>query len=934
MTLNLDSTIFIVFLALSVLIGLFSSYGVTSIKEYAIGDKNFTTATIAATIVATWASGNAFFAMTEETYKNGLYQIFGDLADVICLFSIGLILAPRMTEFLNKLSIAEAMGSLYGRRVRVITAIAGLTLALGIIAAQLQISGLIFSYCFNCPVSYGILIGGIIMGVYSTLGGVRSVTFTDVIQLLTFATMLPTLAFFIFDKVHVANILSNPEVTARFFNFSEVFDFSRTKSLYYLCLFFFNGIPGCNPAFFQRVVIAKDTKQITKSFVVAGCIWFFIILSIDFISILIFSSHPDLEPINVVKFIIFDQSYPGLRGFILAGIMAMIMSTADSYTNSASVLFVHDLCKSLGIKIKRELLIMRITSAILVLGSIRLALASNIESGKYSLIQILIAANALYMPVVTVPFLLAVFGFRSSSKSVLIGMFAGAITVFVWEQFLQFGDIPGIIPAMFANLVFLFSSHYILGQSGGWVGIADNSPLIAIRRERKLKIKQFFESIKTFYFAKFMEKNSPNNELMYIYTGLFCFISLYANMATLNLHIKQSFPDLFQFITPSVLFSATALLSYPLWLEPWKRCEVIAHIVWNAVSLYGLVFIGFLLAIISNFATFQVMILIINLIMIAVLVRWQWTLTMVIFGAIFSAKFVNTYLPGALNLGAISLKLQLIYILLFIGSLLIIFIKPKQEHQSLIEEKVSHLGSRLVAQEKQVVDALSLKSEFIRNMQHEYHTPMTGIMAMSQMLHDSHDNLSDKEKKDAAEVIFKSFVRLESFDSNLASLAKLSNEEFEIKREDIEFSQLLQERIKTCRKLYEEKGSMREFMVNLPDEDIYIRGDQYYLQQIIDNLIINAITYCEHGLIEITLEKLGQRFLRLYVKDSGIGIPPSELLEVFGEFMVSSKTRTPSGGRGIGLALCKKIVTAHQGSILAESDGQSWTLLTVTLPLN
>ncbi|AVP87843.1 Putative Sensor histidine kinase YycG [Candidatus Phycorickettsia trachydisci] len=933
MTLNLDSIIFISFLLASVVIGLFSSYGVRTIKEYAIGNKNFTTATIAATIVATWASGNVFFGMVEETYKNGLYQILGDCADVICMFSIGIILAPRMGEFLDKLSIAEAMGDLYGTGARAITAITGLTMSVGVIAAQLQVSGLIFSYCFNCPTEYGIIAGGVIMGLYSTLGGVRSVTFTDVIQLITFATMLPTLAFFIFDKMHVSSILSHPEVTQRFFNFHEVFDFTRPKSLYYLCLFLFNGIPGFGPAFFQRVAISKDTRQITKSFVIAGFIWFFIIISIDFISILTFSAHPNLVPINVVKFIIFDQSYPGLRGFILAGIMAMIMSTADSYTNSASVLFVHDLCKPLGMKIKKELLITRIISAILVLGAIGLSLASNIGTGKISLMQFLIAAHMFYMPVVTVPFLLAVFGFRSSTKAVLIGMAAGAITVFTWEQFLQIEHIPGIIPGMVANMVFLFASHYLLRQEGGWIGIKDQAPLIAIKQERSARIKKFIKSIKEFNFSKFMEKNSPNNELMYIYTGLFACISLYANMATVNHYIKLNLSELFQIITPSVLFSATALLSYPLWLEPWKRCEVIAHIVWNIVSFYGLIFIGFLFAIISSFSTFQVMILMINLIMIAVLVRWQWALTMIILGAVFSVNFANIYLPGSLNLEAISLRLQLIYILLFIGSLLIIFIKPKQERQSLVEEKVLHLGTRLVAQEKQVLDALSLKSEFIRNMQHEYHTPMTGIMAMSQMLYDSHDNLSDKEKKEAAEVIFKSFVRLESFDSNLASLAKLNKNEFQLKPEDINFSELLQERIKTCRKLYEEEDSTRGFIVNLPDEEIRIWGDKYYLQQMLDNLIINAIMYCEHGLIEITLERLGNRFLRLYVRDSGIGIPPSELLEVFGEFMVSSKTRTPSGGRGIGLALCKKVVTAHQGNILAESDGESWTLFTVTLPL-
>jgi len=216
-------------------------------------------------------------------------------------------------------------------------------------------------------------------------------------------------------------------------------------------------------------------------------------------------------------------------------------------------------------------------------------------------------------------------------------------------------------------------------------------------------------------------------------------------------------------------------------------------------------------------------------------------------------------------------------------------------------------------------------------MQHEYHTPMTGIMSMSQMLYDSYDTLSDQEKKEAAEVIYESFLRLESFDSNLASLAKLTQAGYELTYEKVNFSDLVNERLQQCRRLYEEKGSKREFILQLSDEEAHIRGDKYYLQQMLDNLIINAITYCKSGKIEITLEKLG-RFLRLYIKDNGIGIPEDELLEIFGEFMVSSRTRTPSGGRGIGLALCKKIVSAHQGSIIAESDGHSWTLFTITLP--
>src|SRR5690606_33070973 len=93
-------------------------------REYAIGDKNFTTATLVATIVATWASGSMFFNDLEQTYSDGLYLIIAILIGVpLGLLITGYIIAPRMGNFLNHVSMADAMGDVYGKGVQFVAAI-------------------------------------------------------------------------------------------------------------------------------------------------------------------------------------------------------------------------------------------------------------------------------------------------------------------------------------------------------------------------------------------------------------------------------------------------------------------------------------------------------------------------------------------------------------------------------------------------------------------------------------------------------------------------------------------------------------------------------------------------------------------------------------------------------------------------------------------
>ncbi len=423
---------------------------------------------IASTIIATWISGSGFIAILSEIHDNGLYFIWAILGDGLMLFIYGYFIAPRMGEFIGKLSIADAMGGLYGNKVRIITAVVACLGSGGIIAAQLKVAALLMEYGFGIPGYYGVIIAGIIIGMYSALGGVKSVTFTDVVQLLTFAIIIPTLAYIIFSNLSNHEMLLNTVKSNELFNYKEVFDFTNQKSFSFLLLFLFFLIPGINPAFFQRISMSKNVAQVQKSFIVAGFACLFITGMMSFVGVLILSDNPNLPSKEVLNYLLYNYSYVGLRGMIMAGIMAMIMSTADSFINSTSVLIVNDLFKPLKIKLSNNnLFVAKISSLIIAALSIMLAL-----TGDDNLIKLVMSTQAFYIPMVSVTFVLAVMGFRTTSKAVLISMTFSFISIIALKV-LKTDTILVLFISMFVGIISLLASHYLLKQPGGWVGIKD-----------------------------------------------------------------------------------------------------------------------------------------------------------------------------------------------------------------------------------------------------------------------------------------------------------------------------------------------------------------------------------------------------------------------------------------------------------------------------
>ena len=455
MTWTIDHLIFFVFLALTMWLGLRSSRGIKNIQDYALGDRNFSTAAIVSTIVATRIGGNMIYIDVTETYNNGLYFILAQFGCVLNFVIIGYFFAPRMAEFLGKLSIAEAMGDIYGNKVRLITTICGFVGVGGIVAIQLKIAGSAFEYLLNIPSIYGILMAGVVITIYSSLGGIKSVTFTDLLQFYTFASIIPIITYEIFfyklELVDVLNtIQTNPD-----FDLKNVLDFSSVKTLTCFFVFIYFLIPDFCPAMFQRISMCRNIAQVKKSFYLSAWVCFGIGLVIQWLALIILTKNPNVTNDDIIKVLLFDNLPPIYKGLLLVGIMAMVMSTVDSFINSSSILFTHDFCQSLKIKVKNKLSLARITSFIIGVFGILLALK------EIGLLELMMQVSSFYMPIVTVPFIMAAFGYRTPFKNaVLGGMSAGLATVLLWIYY-DITMIDAIVPAMLANFCTTVVMHWI-----------------------------------------------------------------------------------------------------------------------------------------------------------------------------------------------------------------------------------------------------------------------------------------------------------------------------------------------------------------------------------------------------------------------------------------------------------------------------------------
>ncbi|WP_096153689.1 MULTISPECIES: ATP-binding protein [Bacillus] len=222
-----------------------------------------------------------------------------------------------------------------------------------------------------------------------------------------------------------------------------------------------------------------------------------------------------------------------------------------------------------------------------------------------------------------------------------------------------------------------------------------------------------------------------------------------------------------------------------------------------------------------------------------------------------------------------------------------------------------------------------LRKDFIANVSHELRTPISMLQGYSEAIVDDIAG-SEEEKKELASVIYDESLRMGRLVNDLLDLARMEAGHISLEKEDMNIHEFIEKMVRKFHGLAKEKSIILKSTVT-GDGLVYFDVDK--MEQVLTNLIDNAIRHTESkGLIHIYAEIL-EHGLKIEVQDSGHGIPEEDLPFVFERFYKADKARTRGrAGTGLGLAIVKNIIDAHEGQITVRSKINEGTTFSIIIP--
>ena len=246
----------------------------------------------------------------------------------------------------------------------------------------------------------------------------------------------------------------------------------------------------------------------------------------------------------------------------------------------------------------------------------------------------------------------------------------------------------------------------------------------------------------------------------------------------------------------------------------------------------------------------------------------------------------------------------------------------KQLNENL-ERRVEQRTEELKIARDQADVANRAKSDFVANLSHELRTPLTSISGFSEALQEKYFGKLNKKQADYVKYIQDNSQHMLSLINQIVDLEKMETGKTEIEISNVRIKKLLENSLS----MIEDKAADQHIILDCqlaPEiDELEIHADEPKLQQVVINLLSNAVMFTPDGGRIIVRAKVADKQLIVEVEDTGVGIAPENQEKVFEDFFqVKSDIKDKTPGLGLGLGLSRRLVEMHGGKIWVESEGE------------
>ncbi len=225
----------------------------------------------------------------------------------------------------------------------------------------------------------------------------------------------------------------------------------------------------------------------------------------------------------------------------------------------------------------------------------------------------------------------------------------------------------------------------------------------------------------------------------------------------------------------------------------------------------------------------------------------------------------------------------------------------------------------------------NVKEEFIANVSHELRTPLTGIIGLAEIMLADRSSDLNASQRETLTLMKVSAQRLSSLVNDVIDFSAIKNGHLALNKRDIDLKEVCQVVARMTRPLVGDKPI--KLVESYPPAKIIVEGDEDRLQQVLFNLVANAVKFTPHGSVTIAVEVL-ELDVRVSVRDTGIGISAAEQRNIFKRFyQIDSDEARQAGGTGLGLSISQRLLELHESEIVLRSTPGEGSLFYFDLPL-